>query len=122
VSLAGSLWALYLLRSWCQTNPAEVSRLWALGEPTAQADAVVAGVNMMADESAMAELADAILTGLFAGDVAVTLERASATFRVLAAGRRQLDSSSDAELAIRNERVADALAESARRWRTTSLR
>lgn len=124
VTLAGSLWALYLLRSWCQTNPAEVARLWALGEPVAQADSVVAGVSLLADEAAMVVLADAILTGMFDGDVAVTLERASATFRVLAAGRRQLaggGDSSDLRLAARNERAAAALAEAARRWRVGTL-
>jgi hypothetical protein len=124
VTLAGSLWALYLLRSWCQANAAEVARLWALGEPVAQADSVVAGVNLLADEAAMLALADAILTGMFDGDVAVTLERASATFRVLAAGRRQLAGgreSADTHLATRNERAAAALAESARRWRAGTL-
>jgi hypothetical protein len=121
VSLAASLWALYILRQWCDSGAAEVARLWALGEPLAAADAVVAGVNVLADEAAMKELADAIMTGAFAGDFAVALERAAAVFRVLATGRRQLGSDSDAALAERNERAAHALAESARRWRAGAL-
>jgi hypothetical protein len=128
VSLASSLWALYLLRSWCVTGAAEVVRLWALGEPQAAADAVVAGVNALADEAAMGELADAILTGAFTGDFAVALERAASVFRVLAAGRRQLPDAGDgldageAALAEGNERAADGLAAAAQQWRANSLR
>jgi hypothetical protein len=131
VTIAGSLWALYLLRSWCRTNPGEVVRLWSLGEHVAQADAVVAGVDSMADEAAMAALADAILVSLFTGDIAVALERGSAAFRVLAAGRRELTrgqlaygqvaQSQQSNLADRNERAASSLAESARRWRAGTL-
>jgi len=49
VSLPGALWALYLLRQWCHTNPDEVARLWRAGEAVAGADAVVAGVGDYAD-------------------------------------------------------------------------
>jgi hypothetical protein len=135
VSLANSLWTLYLLRSWSTSNPGEIVRLWALGEPFAPADAVVAGLGSLADEAAVAVLADAILAGVFVGDFAVTLERAAALFRVLAAGRRQLASPADAagrtaagaagaesELADRNDQAAAALTSSARRWRLGSLR
>jgi len=121
VSLAGSLWTLYILRQWCDTGAAEVARLWALGEGLAPAEAVVAGVNVLADEAAIRDLADAILTGAFIGDFAVALERAAAVFWVLAAGRRQLNSASESDLADRNVRAAAALTESARRWRNGSL-
>lgn len=39
VSLPGALWALYLLRQWCQNDAAEVTRLWRAGEPLGPADA-----------------------------------------------------------------------------------
>jgi hypothetical protein len=121
VSLASSLWTLYLLRSWCGTDAGELVRLWALGEPVAAADAVVAGLNPLADESAITALADVILAGAFTGDFAVALERAAAVFRVLAAGRRQL-AAPEVELADRNDQAAAALAAAARRWRAGKLR
>ncbi len=121
VSLAGALWKLYILRQWCASAAAEVAHLWALGESIAAADAVVAGVNVLGDEGAIIDVADAILTGVFAGDFAVALERAAAVFRVLAAGRTELNLPAESELAERNDRAAAELAESARRWRAGTL-
>jgi hypothetical protein len=121
VSVANSLWMLYLLRGWCATSASEIVRLWALGEPLAPAEAVVAGLNPIADEAAVLALADTILAGAFRGDFAVALERAAAVFRVLAAGRRVL-SGTDVELADANDRAATTLAASARRWRADTLR
>jgi hypothetical protein len=126
-SLAGSLWALYLLRQWCRTASREVSTLWRGGQPLAAADAVVAGVGMHGDEDAVRAFADAVLIGAFRGDFDVALERAAAFFRVVAAGRRRAvtdgDSSTDqVEVAERNERVARALSTAAARWRTGTLR
>jgi hypothetical protein len=142
VSLAGSLWALYLLRQWCRADPWTVSRIWTAGTPLAAADAVVAGVGLHGDENAIRDFADALLTGAFRGDFAVALERAAAFFRVAAVGRRRInaenadntDNTGNAENtetaegdgpdspAQRNEAAADALAESARQWRLNRLR
>jgi hypothetical protein len=126
VSLPGALWALYLLRQWCHTNPDEVARLWRAGEALTAADAVVAGVRDYADVDAVRDAADAVLGGAYSGDFAVALERAAALFRVLAAGRRHLatnDAAGHAELdrARRNERVAADLAAAAARWRAGTL-
>ena len=88
-SLPGSLWALYLLRTWCRDNADEVARLWRAGRPYAPADEVVAGVADDADPAAMVALADAVLAGAYRGDFAVALERAAAFFRVVATGRRE---------------------------------
>lgn len=142
VSLAGALWALYLLRQWCRTSPEEVSRLWRRGEAAAPADAVVAGVSDYADHAAMQRAADAVLTGAYRGDFAVALERAAAMFRVLAAGRRDLaardveaqqdapggagagtdlDRAAQLDRAARNDRVAAGLATAAVRWREGTL-
>jgi len=90
VSLPGALWALYLLRQWCHTNPDEVARLWRAGEAVAGADAVVAGVGDYADVVAVRRVADAVLGGAYRGDFAIALERAAALFRVVGAGRREL--------------------------------
>jgi hypothetical protein len=131
VSLAGSLWALYLLRQWCRTNGDDVTRLWRAGEHVAAADAVVAGVRDYADIEAVQQVADAVLTGAYRGDFAVALERAAALFRVLAAGRRELlpvdartgePAEQELQRAQRNEKVAADLTASAARWRSGTLR
>ena len=125
-SLPGALWALYLLRRWCQSNGDEVTRLWRAGRPYAPADEVVAGVSDDADPAAMAQLADAVLRGAYHGDFDVALERAAAFFRVIASGRRETsgpDAQGDRErqLADRNDEVADGLALAAHRWRESPL-
>jgi hypothetical protein len=126
VSLPGALWALYLLRQWCRSSNDEVHRLWRAGEPLAPADSVVAGVGEYADLDAVRQTADAVLAGVYQGDLAVALERAAALFRVVAAGRRSLGAAAQfapdgVDLAERNERVAAALAEAANRWRAGTL-
>jgi hypothetical protein len=98
VSLPGALWALYLLRQWCHTDGDEVTRLWRAGEPLAPADVVVAGVGDYADLAAVRRMADAVLTGVYQGDLAVALE-----------------------LAARNERVAASLSSAATHWRAGTL-
>jgi hypothetical protein len=127
VSLAGALWALYLLRQWCQTNSEEVARLWRAGEALAAADAVVAGMPDYADVESVRRVADTVLSGAYRGDFGVALERAAALFRVLATGRRELAGPDDAgsaelERAQRNERVAADLTAAAARWRAGTLR
>jgi hypothetical protein len=126
VSLPGALWALYLLRQWCRTSGDEVTRLWRAGEPFAPADSVVAGVGDYADVDAVQQTADAVLTGVYRGDLAVALERAAAFFRVVASGRRSLgdgDRFADdgIDLAERNERVAMSLSAAAEHWRAGTL-
>ena len=121
-SLPGSLWAVYLLRTWCRDNAPEVARLWRAGRPYAPADEVVAGVSDDAGPDAVVALADAVLAGAYRGDFAVALERAAAFFRVIASGRRELaavgaDGDEDRRRAERNERAADGLAAAALRWR-----
>lgn len=134
VSLPGALWALYLLRQWCHSDSDEVTRLWRAGEPLAPAEAAVAGVADYADVNAIREVADAVLAGVYQGDLAVALERAAAFFRVVAVGRRFLrrddddadgrehDGRAGTELAERNDRAAAALSAAAGRWRAGTLR
>jgi hypothetical protein len=126
VSLPGALWALYLLRQWCRTDGDEVTRLWRAGEPMAPAEAVIAGVADFADVAAIQRVADAVLAGVYRGDLAVALERAAAFFRVVAAGRRALGGvdrtgAGEVDLAERNDRVAGSLSAAAGRWRAGSL-
>jgi hypothetical protein len=137
VSLAGALWALYLLRQWCHEQPELVARLWGAGAPHAAADAVVAGVPDAPTAAELARVADAVLAGVFDGDVAVAFERGAAMFRVLATGRRELseaDGGADAgtdqavthgageyDRALRHDRVAADLTVAAARWREGTL-
>lgn len=127
VSLPGALWALYLLRQWCRSSSDEVTRLWRAGEHLAPAESVVAGVGEYADADAVQHTADAVLTGVYQGDLAVALERAAAFFRVVAAGRRSIGPDAQfapdgVDLADRNERVAASLSAAARHWRAGTLR
>ncbi|MGH8861268.1 MAG: hypothetical protein ACRDVG_08550 [Jatrophihabitantaceae bacterium] len=130
VSLPGALWALYLLRQWFHSSAEHVRLLWRHGSPLAPADAVVAGVAEPGDASSLRAAADAILNGVYRGDVAVSLERAAAVFRVMAEGRRDVCDSMSAgsdehtaeqALADRNERVATDLAAAAQCWRAGTL-
>ncbi|WP_338178507.1 hypothetical protein [Jatrophihabitans sp.] len=126
VSLPGALWALYVLRQWCHSNGEEVRMLWRAGAGLAPADAVVAGLAEAADVDSVHQMADAVLGGVYGGDLDVALERAAALFRVVAVGRRELagpDERGDAEraLADRNERVAADLTTAARTWRAGTL-
>jgi hypothetical protein len=125
-SLPGALWALYLLRRWCQSNGDEVTRLWRAGRPYAPADEVVAGVSEDADPAAIEALADAVLNGAYQGEFDVALERAAAFFRVIATGRREAagpDAEGEREhrLADRNDEVADGLMVAALNWRKNPL-
>jgi hypothetical protein len=125
VSLPGALFALYLLRQWCHGHGDEVARLWRAGAPYAPADAVVAGVADAADPGALRDVSDAVLRGIYRGDLDVALERAAALFRVFAVGRDELAAASDdsaaRQLADRNRRAATDLASAAHRWREGTL-
>jgi hypothetical protein len=68
-TLAGSLWRLFLLRSWVYAGPDEL--------------------RLMVDE---------VLRGITRGDFAVTLFRAAAFARIVAAGRAALGSASHGEI------------------------
>jgi len=125
-SLPGALWALYLLRTWCTENGAEVSRFYRAGRGLAPVDEVVAGVGTDADPGAVVTLADAVLTGLYDRDLGVALERGAAFFRVVGAGRSFLapdgaDGDAERRRAARNRTCADALARAAAAWRAGTL-
>jgi hypothetical protein len=120
-SLPGALWALYLLRTWTERQGEAVARMYRAGRAYAPVDEVVAGVADDADVDAVRALAGSVLTGAYRGDFDVALERAAAFFRVVASGRRELDLATEAELADRNDRCADALQRAATAWREGTL-
>jgi hypothetical protein len=125
-SLPGALWALYLLRTWCQQQGVAVARMYRAGRGLAPVDEVVAGVADDADPDAVAATADAVLSGAYRGDFAVALERAAAFFRIVAVGRRELaaddeQGAQDQAMADRNRRCAEALERAAAAWRDGTL-
>ena len=134
VSLPGALWALYLLREWCQRQPEAVCRLWRAGAASAAVDAVIAGCAADAGEQDVLRMADDILAGICASDAALVLDRASAFYRVIAEGRRELTADDTAWfpdmasrppnprlMADRNDATAAHLATAARLWRKGAL-
>jgi hypothetical protein len=96
-SLPGALWRLYVLREWVRRDPVGASADYAAGIRFADVPHVVAGVAEPTGPAEMQELADAILTGVFEGDLAIALHRASSFCRVVAAGRAQRANDADAD-------------------------
>lgn len=94
VSLPGSLWRLYALRTWIRRRPAEASEWYRAGlaDGSASVAEAVAGTPHMPTPDELAEVVDDILRGAFRGDFAIALERASAFVHVVARGRAASDS------------------------------
>ena len=93
-SLPGALWRLYALHE-VQRNPEEASADYSAGVRFTDVNHAVAGVaEPRAPE--MKTLADAILRGVFEGDLAVALERAAAFCRVVSSGRADRAHGTDA--------------------------
>jgi hypothetical protein len=111
-TLPGALWRLYVLREWVCRDAVGASADYAAGIRFADVPHVVAGVADPAGPVELRKLTDAILTGVFEGDLAIALERASGFCRVVAAGRAQRADDADA---------ADPLWGSAQTRRAASL-
>jgi len=111
-TLPGALWRLYLLREWVRRDPRTVAERFRLGVVRAEVSGVVAGVADSPGPDEVRDLADAVLTGVYRGDLAVALERAGAFLRVLATGAA-IDADGievdDAHLATHVTRRASAL-------------
>ena len=90
-SLPGALWRVYVLRAWIQRRPEVAAREYAAGLAVAEVSHVIAGVVDPPGADEVRALSDRILGGVFAGDLAVALERAAAFCRVVATGRAHLD-------------------------------
>lgn len=89
-SLPGTLWRLYLLRSWVHSQADEVSREYATGRKYAEVHAAVAGVADPPGPAEVKTMVDAVLRGVATGDFATTLDRAAAFARIVATGRAHL--------------------------------
>jgi hypothetical protein len=95
-SLPGALWRLYALHEWVQRNPEEASADYTAGVRFTDVNHAVAGVAEPPGPQEMRTLADAILRGVFEGDLAVALQRAAAFCRVVSSGRADRAHSTDA--------------------------
>jgi hypothetical protein len=130
-SLPGALWRLYALREWVRCDPREASADFSAGQPVAPVATVIAGAADPPSPEALRELTDAILGGVFQGDLAVALERAGAFCRVVAAGRAHraddvepYDDSRAALLTRRSaslQQTAEDLEAAASLWRSRDL-
>jgi hypothetical protein len=130
-SLPGALWRLYALREWVRCDPQEAAAEFAAGQHVAPVANVIAGAADPPTPEALRELTDAILGGVFQGDLAVALERAGAFCRVVAAGRAhraddvERDDDSRAVLLTRRsaslQQTAEDLEAAASLWRSNDL-
>ncbi|HMM96558.1 MAG: hypothetical protein IE926_07505 [Micrococcales bacterium] len=89
-TLPGALWRLYALREWVRRSPEQASREYAAGIRFTDVAHAVAGIAEPPRPEELQRVADQILAGVFDGDLAVALERASAFCAVIAAGRAEL--------------------------------
>ena len=121
-SLPGALWRLYVLREWVQRAPEEASREYAAGIRFTGPNHAVAGAAAPPGPQEMGRVIDEVLRGVFEGDRAVALERASAFCRVVSAGRADISSGDEsAEQAANVLVLAEDLTVCARRWRADAL-
>ena len=97
-TLAGSLWRLFLLRSWVYADPGRVARDYEAGQRRVDVARVVAGVADPPGPDELRRMVDDVLRGITRGDFAVTLFRAAAFARIVAAARAALASASHQEI------------------------
>ncbi|NUR08499.1 MAG: hypothetical protein HOQ22_06030 [Nocardioidaceae bacterium] len=98
-SVAGSLWRLYLLRSWVYADPVGAAREFDAGRRHTPVHEVVAGVVDPPGPDEVRDLADRVLRGVVQGDFADTLYRAAAFAKVVATGRAHLSDGADGSYA-----------------------
>ncbi len=118
VSLPGSLWRLYALRTWIHNRRLEASRWFRDGRSQSAAE-VVAGVADPPGPGEVADAVDRILAGAFRGDYSTALDRAAAFIAVAARGR-STDVASDPDLASFVQ-MGEDLSTAAAAWRAGTL-
>jgi hypothetical protein len=124
-TLPGALWRLYLLHEWVRRQPEEVGRQFTAGATHTEVYRAIAGVAEPPTPAALGRLTEEILTGVFTGDLAVALERASAFCHVMAVGLADPSAEGQGEdrgrRAARLRDTADDLTACARLWRKGDL-
>ncbi|GAA2721974.1 hypothetical protein [Cellulomonas aerilata] len=130
-TLPGALWRLYVIREWVRRDPQTLAERYRMGVAAAPVHVVVAGVAEAPGPAELRQVVDAVLSGVYAGDLAVALERGAAFCRVLATGAA-FDADHvedrDAEAALRMTRgagslvrTAEELEQAAALWRSDRL-
>ncbi|WP_022925952.1 hypothetical protein [Serinicoccus marinus] len=124
-TLPGALWRLYLLHEWVLRQPEEVGRQFAAGSGHAEVYRAIAGVAEPPDPDGLRHLTEQILGGIFTGDFAIALERASAFCHVMAVGLAEPGGgdipTKQVNRAARLRDTADDLTACARLWRLGDL-
>jgi hypothetical protein len=95
-SVAGTLWRLYLLRTWVHANPIQAASEFGTGRAAVPVAEVVAGVADPPGPVEVRRLVDDVLAGVVRGEYADVLFRAAAFARVTAAGRARSDAATSA--------------------------
>ncbi|WP_448062841.1 hypothetical protein [Cellulomonas hominis] len=130
-TLPGALWRLYVLREWVRRDPHTLAERYRLGVSAAPVHDVVAGVASPPGPAELRDVVDAVLSGVYTGDLDVALERGAAFCRVLATGAAfdaDYLEGSDSDAAARLTRGASSLVRTAEElehaaalWRTDRL-
>lgn len=94
-TLPGALWRLYMLRETARTQTATLARLWEQGLGATEVAQSVAGLGPGDVAEEIVVLFDRVVGGVFAGDLDVALDRASAFCQIIAAGSAELAGSAD---------------------------
>lgn len=89
-SLPGALWRLYVLHTWVQRQPDEVTRRYREGSRTVPGLRYLAGFEEPPTVDQARRTMDAILRGAFTGDLSVALARAGAVAILTAHGTAHL--------------------------------
>jgi hypothetical protein len=106
-SLPGALWRLYALRAGIRRQSDLMARAYEAGRHRAPVHEAVAGVADPPGQAEVRDLADAILSGAFSGELDVALERAAAFCRVVSTGWALLADGADAVRAAQGPDGAD---------------
>jgi hypothetical protein len=90
-TVAGSLWRLYLLRTWVYREPEQAAREYSAGKSYAPVHEVLAGVVDPPGPDEVMALVDTVIRGVIGEDFDVTLDRAAAFAHIVGVGRAQLE-------------------------------
>lgn len=96
-TLPGVLWRLYVIREWIRRDPDRASREYTAGMRHAEAHHAVAGSAEPPGPTEVGLVAEEILGGVYHGDFAVALERASSFCHVVSSGRAELADEADVD-------------------------
>ncbi len=121
-TLPGALWRLYALREWVRSDGPQASAEYHAGMTFTAVDHVVAGTAEPISPEELAATVDAIVGGVFSGDLGTAVDRAAALCRVVATGRAALtEGATTARRAAALMETAADLSACARLWRRDDL-